>query len=60
MIGPANMKPDLVAQVNALTNTALADRTLQARYADLGAKPCRPRGEISKFRDSEEKRCCRS
>src|ERR1700716_4069253 len=29
LIGPANMKADLVAQVNALTMKALADRTLQ-------------------------------
>jgi len=57
MIGPANMKPDLVAQVNGLTSKALADRVLQERYADLGATPwpASP-SEISKFRDSEEAR----
>jgi tripartite-type tricarboxylate transporter receptor subunit TctC len=57
MIGPANMKPDLVTQVNGLTNKALADRVLQERYADLGATPwpASP-SEISKFRDSEEAR----
>src|SRR6266581_9947 len=57
MIGPANMKPDLVAQVNALTIKALATPGLQERYADLGATPwpASP-AEISKFRDSEEAR----
>jgi tripartite-type tricarboxylate transporter receptor subunit TctC len=57
LIGPANMRPDLVAQVNALTIKALADRGLQERYADLGASPwpASP-AEVSKFRDDEEKR----
>ena len=57
LIGPANMKAELVAQVNALTMKALADRGLQERYADLGATPwpASP-AEISKFRDDEEKR----
>jgi tripartite-type tricarboxylate transporter receptor subunit TctC len=40
MIGAANMKPDLTAQVNALTIKALAEKSLQERYADLGATPC--------------------
>src|SRR4051795_7231728 len=39
MIGPANMKPDLVAQMNALLAKALSDPTLKARYSDLGATP---------------------
>src|SRR6202048_4410981 len=39
MIGPANMKADLVAQINALLTRALADPGLKARYADLGATP---------------------
>ena len=57
MIGPANMKPDLTAQVNALTIKALADRTLQQRYADLGATPWpASSAEIKAFRDSEEAR----
>jgi tripartite-type tricarboxylate transporter receptor subunit TctC len=57
MIGAANMKADLVAQINALTVKALADKGLQERYADLGAStwPASP-AEISKFRDDEEKR----
>src|SRR4051794_1897789 len=32
MIGPANIKSDLVAQINALTARALGDPWLQARY----------------------------
>jgi len=57
MIGAANMKPDLTAQVNALTIMALADRTLQQRYADLGATPWpASSAEIKAFRDSEEAR----
>jgi tripartite-type tricarboxylate transporter receptor subunit TctC len=57
MIGPANMKADLVAQINALTVKALADPALKARYADLGATPwpLSP-AEIKAFRDSEEAR----
>ena len=57
MIGPANMKPDLVAQINALIAKALADPALKARYADLGATPwpALP-AEIKAFRDSEEAR----
>src|SRR4051794_20082733 len=39
MVGPANMKPNLVAQVNALIARALADPALKTRYADLGATP---------------------
>jgi tripartite-type tricarboxylate transporter receptor subunit TctC len=57
MIGAANMKPDLVAQVNALTIKALANPGLQERYADLGATPWpASSSEIKKFRDSEEAR----
>jgi tripartite-type tricarboxylate transporter receptor subunit TctC len=57
MVGPANMKADLVAQVNALTVKALADPALKARYADLGATPWPTSpAEIKAFRDSEEVR----
>jgi tripartite-type tricarboxylate transporter receptor subunit TctC len=57
MVGAANMKPDLVAQVNALTVKALADPGLKARYADLGATPWPTSpAEIKAFRDSEEAR----
>jgi len=57
MIGPANMKADLVAQVDALIVKALADPALKARYADLGATPWPTSpAEIKAFRDSEEVR----
>jgi tripartite-type tricarboxylate transporter receptor subunit TctC len=57
MIGAANMKADLVAQVNALTAKALADPALKARYAELGATPWpASAAEIKAFRDSEEVR----
>src|SRR5207253_6740514 len=57
MIGPANIRPDLVAQINALIAKALADPTLKARYGDLGATPWpMSPAEIAAFRDSEEKR----
>jgi tripartite-type tricarboxylate transporter receptor subunit TctC len=57
MIGPANLKPELVAQINALTNRALADSVLKARYADLGATPWPTTpAEIKAFRDVEEAR----
>ena len=57
MIAPANLKPELVAQINALTNKALADPQLKARYADLGATPWPTTpAEIKAFRDAEEKR----
>jgi tripartite-type tricarboxylate transporter receptor subunit TctC len=57
MIGPANMKADLVAQINALTVKALADPALKARYSDLGATPWPTSpAEIKAFRDSEELR----
>jgi tripartite-type tricarboxylate transporter receptor subunit TctC len=57
MIGPANMKPDLVAQMNALTIKALAEPAVKGRYAELGAStwPSSPT-EVSQFRDSEEAR----
>src|SRR3954464_5606350 len=57
MIGPANMKGELVAQINALLAKALADPWLKARYGDLGATPwpLSP-AEIKAFRDSEEAR----
>ncbi len=57
MIGPPNMKADLVGQINALTIKALADPALQARYTELGAKPWPTSpAEIIAFRDSEETR----
>src|SRR3954470_21677994 len=57
MIGPANMKAELVTQVNALIAKALADPTVKARYADLGATPWPTSpAEIKSFRDSEEVR----
>jgi tripartite-type tricarboxylate transporter receptor subunit TctC len=57
MIGPANMKSDLVAQVNGLTMKALADKTVKERYADLGATPWPiSTTEARAFRDSEEAR----
>src|SRR3954463_8367451 len=57
MIGAANMKPDLTAQVNALTIKALGEKSLQERYADLGATPWpATSAEIRAFRDSEEAR----
>jgi tripartite-type tricarboxylate transporter receptor subunit TctC len=57
MIGPANMKGELVAQINALLARALADPALKARYGDLGATPWQASpAEITAFRDSEEAR----
>lgn len=57
MIGPAKMRPDLVAQVNALTVKALADPLLKTRYAELGAMPWPTSpAEITAYRDSEERR----
>jgi tripartite-type tricarboxylate transporter receptor subunit TctC len=57
MVGPSNMKADLVAQVNALTVKALADSQLKARYAELGAAPWPTSpAEIKAFRDTEEVR----
>jgi tripartite-type tricarboxylate transporter receptor subunit TctC len=57
LIGPPNMKADLVAQVNALTVKALADPALKARYAELGATPWPTSpAEVRAFRDAEELR----
>jgi tripartite-type tricarboxylate transporter receptor subunit TctC len=57
MIGPANMKAELVAQVNALTVKALTDPWLKTRYGELGATPMPATpAEITAFRDSEEVR----
>jgi tripartite-type tricarboxylate transporter receptor subunit TctC len=57
MVGPANIKAELVAQINALTLRALADPALKARYADLGATPWPTSpAEIKAFRDAEEAR----
>jgi tripartite-type tricarboxylate transporter receptor subunit TctC len=57
MIGPANMKPDLVTQINALIARALADPALKARYSDLGATPWPTSpAEIVAFRNAEETR----
>jgi tripartite-type tricarboxylate transporter receptor subunit TctC len=57
MIGPASIKPDIVAQASALLVRALADPALKARYADLGATPwpASP-AELQVFRDSEQRR----
>ena len=57
MIGPANIKADVAAQMNALLVKALADPALKARYAELGATawPTSP-AEIQAFRDSEQLR----
>lgn len=57
LIGPPDMKPELVAQINALTNKALADPGLKTRYAELGATPM-PMSptEMKAFRASEEAR----
>src|SRR3954464_14250484 len=57
MVGPANIRSELVAQINALIARALADPALKARYGDLGATPwpLSP-AEIKAFRDSEEAR----
>ena len=57
MLGPPDMKADLVTQINALTVKALADPALKARYSELGATswPTTP-AEIRAFRDSEEAR----
>jgi tripartite-type tricarboxylate transporter receptor subunit TctC len=57
MIGPANMPVELVAQINALTEKALADPQVKSRYGDLGAStwPTSP-AEISAFRDTEQAR----
>ena len=57
MVGPPDMKADLVTQINALTNKALADPGLKARYADLGATPMPTTpAEMKAFRASEEAR----
>ena len=57
MVGPANIKADVVAQINGLTAKALADPALKTRYSDLGAAPWpASSAEIRAFRDSEEKR----
>src|SRR5947199_462543 len=57
MIGPSNMKADVVAQINALLVKALADPVLKARYSELGATPWPTSPtEIKAFRDSEEAR----
>ena len=57
MLGPPDMKADLLAQINALTVKALADPALKARYSELGATPWPTTpAEISAFRDSEEAR----
>src|SRR5439155_26187671 len=39
MIGPPNMKADLVSRVNALTVKSLADPAWKMRYTKLGATP---------------------
>src|SRR6266853_5616206 len=55
MIGPANMKADLVARVNALTAKTLADPVLKTRYAELGATPWpMSPAAITALRDTEQ------
>jgi tripartite-type tricarboxylate transporter receptor subunit TctC len=57
MVGPRDIKGDLVAQINALAVKALTDPGLKARYADLGATPWPTTpAEIRAFRDAEELR----
>jgi tripartite-type tricarboxylate transporter receptor subunit TctC len=57
LVGPPDMKADLVTQINALTNKALADPGLKARYADLGATPMPTTpAEMKAFRAAEEAR----
>jgi tripartite-type tricarboxylate transporter receptor subunit TctC len=57
LVGPANMPPDLVVQINALAAKALNDPWLQKRYAELGATAWPTSSqEISAYRDSEEAR----
>jgi tripartite-type tricarboxylate transporter receptor subunit TctC len=57
MIGPANMRADLVAQINAVTVKALADPFVKTRYAELGATAwATSPSEIKAYRDSEEAR----
>ena len=57
MIGPANMKADLVAKINALTAKALAAPAVKTRYNDLGASTWSTSpAEIAAFRDSEQAR----
>jgi len=57
LIGPANMKPELVAQINALLVKALADPALKDRYGELGATPWPTSpAEAKAFRESEEAR----
>src|SRR4030081_2262046 len=57
MIGPANIKPDVVAKINALIAKALADPVLKTRYAELGATPWpMSPAAITAFRDTEQVR----
>ena len=61
MLGPPDMKADLVTQINALTVKALADPALKARYSELGATPGRLRRPRSGHSAMPRKRgCCRS
>jgi tripartite-type tricarboxylate transporter receptor subunit TctC len=57
MIGPPDMKAGLVAQINALTNKALADPGVKTRYAELGASPMPTTpAEMRAYRAAEEAR----
>src|SRR4051812_25384177 len=57
ILGAGHRKPGLQAQGDARTRQALAEKSLQERYADLGATPWpASSAEIKAFRDSEEAR----
>ena len=56
LIGPANMPPDLVAQINALTVKALRTPGCNSATPISAPPPGRPRRPRSAFRDSEERR----
>lgn len=57
LIGPPNMRRDLVEKINALVVKALADPALKIRYDELGATPWPTTpDEILAFRNSEEGR----
>ena len=57
LAGPASIKPEIVAQMNALLAKALADPTVKTRYGDLGASTwTTSAAEVKAFRESEEKR----
>jgi tripartite-type tricarboxylate transporter receptor subunit TctC len=57
MVGPADIRGDVVERANALVSQALASDFVKKRYGDLGASvwPASP-DELRRYRDSEEKR----